>query len=148
MPLISALRSQIAARLRADETFTGPPPVDVLVEDLGDIGSEVEKRIRSGTGIVCVVVDGSLEPDDAAPDALLTTISVVVMENPTLNRGATGTQRSAGVVAEAVWALLDGWQPSDEWSTLGAQSLQPEGIDGLIVYRLTITARTVCAAAS
>lgn len=148
MGLISTLRAAIATRLREDSLFAGPPRIEVLVEDEGDLASEVAKRVQSGTGIVAVVVEGSLEPSDTAPDALATELSVAILENPTLNRGRSGTQVSAGRLAESVWALLDGWQPSDEWSTLSCQSLQPEGVEWGLMYRVVVRAQTVCATAS
>lgn len=148
MGLISTLRATIAARLRDEALFLGPPRIDVIVEDEGDIGVEVAKRVQSGTGIVAVVVEGSLEPSDTAPDALATEMSVVILENPTLNRGMTGTQISAGRLAESVWATLDGWHPSDEWSSLSCQSMAPEPMEGGLMYRIVVRAQTVCASAS
>lgn len=148
MALISTLRLLIADRLRSDTLFQGPPCVDVLVEDEGDLFAEVTKRLQSGTGLVAVVVEGNLDPNDLAPDSLTVSLAVAVLENPTLNRGKSGTQISAGRLAESVWATLDGWGPGDEWSSLSCQSMAPEPMDGGLMYRVALQTHTVCAVAS
>jgi hypothetical protein len=125
--MISDLQSAVAARLLNLVDYGGPAGLDPVTEQLGDIETEIRKRIdKAGLGLVVITPKVQPGPDR---DALAVDVVIGIAENRIQNFAQSGTQVSALDVAVAVIACLRHWQPGEQtWTPLefiGLELVQP-----------------------
>jgi hypothetical protein len=140
--LLPAIQEDIGARLEADEFFTH---IAVLVQRKGVTESEIETALNvlnaaSGKVGACAIV---LMPTLSAPNANVPgpqfqiDFIVRVLENPTLNRDAGGTNKSAEEIALRVLHLLHHFTALGRVGTLYAakNAATPFAeLDGIVGY--------------
>ena len=137
--LFAVLQDSAAARLEQAEWLGGAtPPVSVVVEHAGDVGSQIEERIAR-RGLAVIVSSPSLgRRGDNLSEGLDVTLGVTIVEAPKLNRGSTGTRKNYDQAALEVIALLEGFVPGPGWQALRFQSgdLAAGGDSDEIVYEM------------
>lgn len=116
--LFTHLQVAIAGQLRADEWLSAPPAVRIHTEVDGDIASAIDRGLKGAGCTVVVFIPRVSRGDGSIPGALDVVVLVGVTENPTLNRGATGTRRTAQDVSVSVLAQLMDFRPGEEWQPL------------------------------
>lgn len=94
--IFANLQEEIAALLEADEWFAGTPPIGVVLEIRGDIGSEIDQRVKECGLVVLVTTPKITRGDPEVPGDMAVTVMVGIGERVRTNRGPTGTQKSAG----------------------------------------------------
>lgn len=123
-PIFESLHESVYQRLLTSVDFLAPFFVAIIKADEGALASEIERQIKKAVGHVAIVVR---EPTPQMPSEveLGALISIEVGEIGVINRGATGSQRSAAQVADAVAALMlfndpvtsqARWYPAAPWA--------------------------------
>lgn len=110
-PLIAAMREHLVA----DQAFSGPPPVEVLVVEQSDFLARLDASLTGRTGLV-VIVDVPVVLGGEHDDQLLVTPVVQIYENVLQNQSDRGTKRTARGLALRAYVLLrglavNGWSP-------------------------------------
>lgn len=150
MDSLALIQTDVAARLNSDAWFTD---ITVLEERKGDIQSNIDRALgglvakasKIGTFIVVAAVVARVSSADApGPHFDDTEFIVTVLENPTLNNGATGTEKAAIDTAARVCQVLHHYRPEGIAQTLycDRQAIEPDAPpkDGWIAYRCRIRA--------
>ena len=115
--LFTDLQERIAGRLMAEDYLAANPAVKVSTEKDGDVGSAIDRGLK-GNGLALVVMTPRVARRENLKDGLAVTVLVGVAENPMVNRGPTGTRKSANDVALVVMSALWDWTPSGAWAPL------------------------------
>lgn len=114
------LQQEIVDLLAADEQLFGPPKIAVILEDEGDIEAQIQKSLGPiGSGGGCVIVSyPQIDPAGRIPDLVSASVLIQVLEQPIVSRSQSGNQVQAGRLAEIVFGLLHGYEPTSGWSRL------------------------------
>lgn len=107
--MFTALQTEAKAALDAAVFFSAAPAIPVYYEQLHDIVSQIE--ISIGKIGACVVILTPAAPATAhGPYPCFSRVQVVarVFEDVIINRGASGSQQPASLIAEAVAFHLTG----------------------------------------
>jgi hypothetical protein len=110
--ILADIQSAVVAQISAQPFFTGGPndgaAVPVLGENKRDILSDIQAKIaRLGACAIVAIADAPVKyPNIPGPRYEIAEILVYCYERPTVNRGATGTGKTALQIAEAVAACL------------------------------------------
>jgi len=114
--IVTDLQNAVRAHLIADPFFSGIDvytPDDMSAESMNKTPSDIEQRINQSLGslkgvcmIVVLPVFGSVASD--CPGIFSDNVPVVirVIENPLINRGPNGTQKTASMLATRVMRRL------------------------------------------
>lgn len=141
------LQDSIAQRLVGVDAFVGVEGIGIAQERKGDILSQIEMALNK-LGLALTVLTPEINPGGEGPFALLVTPVVVIIENVTINQGATGTRVAAmDLIAAALGKLLNppaGWAP-DGWTPLQfrGMAIGDPGIKSAIEYDLKFETRTM-----
>lgn len=103
--VLSEIQAQAVATLTSDPYFAG---ISIIPEDLKDIVSEIQTSLaKLGICVVVQTPDTEFKYGDA-PGPIMDSVKVAIQvaEMPLINRGAKGTRKPAGQVAEYVAWLL------------------------------------------
>lgn len=150
MSLLTTLQGLVVTRLSSHSYFGGSPAIEVITEAIGDVEAAINRALMK-VGAACLVMTPAIRPG-AIENQADVDLSVIVSENVPLNRVGSGTQKAALDIAEAVWARLNDWQPSDEWTKLRVQGIErilpenTEQLSALLVYDVQFRASTIIAA--
>jgi len=139
------LQQEIVDLLAADEQLFGPPKIAVILEDEGDIEAQIQKSLGPiGSGGGCVIVSyPQIDPAGRIPDLVSASVLIQVLEQPIVSRSRTGNQVQVGRLAEIVFGLLHGYEPTSGWSRLQRITWQSGRTDqGYLGASVTFTTST------
>lgn len=139
------LQQEIVDRLADDEQLFGPPKIAVILEDEGDIEAQIQKSLGPiGSGGGCVIVSyPQVDPAGRIPDLVSASVLIQVLEQPIVSRSRTGNQVQVGRLAEIVFGLLHGYEPTSGWSRLQRTTWQSGRTDqGYLGASVTFTTST------
>ncbi len=135
---LTDLQSAIATRLEAHAVFVGPPAINVITEDQGDLGNLIEINLaKLGLAVVVgtpQITGGNLPEVDV-------TVVVMVTEQPIINR-KKGLIASAADVGISAMEQLWGWQPSAIWSPIDEPKMQIKDTEP-IIYEVSFVLKTI-----
>jgi hypothetical protein len=135
--LLRDLQARMAARILTDEWMVAEPAVQILAEDLGDMESEIKRRINTHGILVIITTARFVRTSEEIPGELTITVLVGIGEHTRINRGPTGTQKPADDVAVRITALLDGYRPPGGWTPLSIVDGAPvDGPEELLTWQL------------
>jgi hypothetical protein len=147
MALLSDLQAAAAAQLSAQDFFTdagngeAARPIAVWTELIGDLATRVQTQVGK-LGIVCVVLTPRAtmsEKNRTRPYFNPITLVVRTYENVMLNRGPSGTQQPAALVAEAAAWYLHGFRPSGLQAGLFLEAIELAEDPRLLVYETALS---------
>ena len=109
------LMADVLEKIQSLEFIVGPPSVAVLAEYEQDVFAKIGRAMTQklgdrGAGL-CITISARYRIADRR--ILIVRLLLQVQENPTINRGANGTQLDAGDVALGLLIELNGWAPDD-----------------------------------
>lgn len=113
--MLTELQTQIKARLDAQTFFSATPAIDVIVEQRKDIANEIERRLaRIGLAVIILTPGLSRRSAGRSPYPKWDRIDIAcqVIENVTINRGASGIGQPSSLVAESVAYWLNDFAPA------------------------------------
>ncbi len=148
--LLKGLQTLVADRLWADTQIRGSPQIAVIAEDLGNLESEIQKKIGaigSGGGIVVVGLPTLLPADPRIPDLVGAEIEVECIESAIVNRSESGNKVQDNRLGEIVLSKLHRHQfTTGGWSDL-RRSGQSQGQNeaGHLVTSYKFTCQTMLA---
>lgn len=148
--LLKGLQTLVADRLSADTQISGPPHIDVIAEDLGDIELEIQKRvgaIGSGGGVVVVALPTPTAQDARLPDLLAVEFEVNCIEAAVINRSAAGNKVQGNRLGEIVLSKLHQWQSETGGWTALQRTAWSQGLNeaGHLLTTATFTTSTFVA---
>lgn len=151
--MLTDLQTQCKARLDAQQFFAGAAgetAIAVLVETLKDIQNEIDRRLAR-LGLAVVILTPNLSTSLRAPGLYPAwdRVSVVasVLENVTINRGASGIGQPASLVAEACAYFLHGWAPAVTGNKLICESVNLVEDPRILAYNVSLFTGGLTAAA-
>jgi hypothetical protein len=115
MSLLKSLQTDCQARLQAQSFFSAAKAIPVYIQMQKDIQSKInETLVRIGVGVIMLSARlGNKSPAAGSyPKWDRAEIVARVIENVTINRGASGTGQSADLIAEAAAYWLHSWAPA------------------------------------
>lgn len=148
--LLKGLQTLVADRLSEDTQISGPPHIAVIAEDLGNLESEIQKRIGaigSGGGIVVVGLPALLPADPRIPDLVGAEIEVQCIESAIVNRSESGNKVQDNRLGEIVLSKLHRHQfTTGGWSDLRRSGWsQGQNEAGHLVTSMKFTCHTMLA---
>jgi hypothetical protein len=135
--LLTDIQFAVAERIRALDVISGPPAIEVLEEDKGDLDSQIE-RAKGKLGIVVSVETPQMRRGEQKRHVEMTVV-VEVQEMVSINRGPAGTKRTWLQVAEEIMVSLHGWKPAESLQPLAFQDMGSTGPGSPVVCPITFT---------
>lgn len=105
------IRTTIVRRLEAHASFSRAPAIVPLRRFSGDPATELESALGAAgrSGLIVTVSEPAIATDQSRSGIGAAQFEVLIAEEPELNRGPGGTQRTASEIEEAVIDSLIGW---------------------------------------
>ena len=148
MSMLRALQVQIAQRLQAADCFNGPNVTDVIAYDAADAMNRLQVALaKRQRGVIVGTPSLSRQTATGAAKSCTADLAISCWELPATNRSPDDYDNpfTALDMAEAVWALLDGWTPPDGgWSQVLVNRLAMVGTenDQMMVVQYVVSAQT------
>lgn len=118
LSLFLDLQLRIKAMLDEDDYFREPPIVPVVVEALGEVGSEIDQRVARTSHSVVIFVP-RVRPGPGVREKVVS-LALEVREQTPVNRGGRERQldKNCWNTIEAALAILDETAPNGMWAPL------------------------------
>lgn len=136
------LQEGVKGLLAADELMAIKPAPRIILESEGDFITQITKQL-DGPGLSVLVMTPRVRATEAAADGIQVGVAIGITEKCVINRGPTGTQRSADDISAHIIAVL--WQKriNDIWDALAFAERTTESLDeGVVAYTITFTTAT------
>lgn len=139
--MITSLQEQVAAWLREDADFAGPPETAVVTERQGDFLNRLEREVKAGTGLALVVAVPQISRDGDSALSVRADVAIHVWENVVRNMAPSGRNLPAPDAALCALGCLAGREPSGGWSPLVLRGLRLGDASpaGLLMYELVLS---------
>lgn len=134
--IFSDLQESVATLIESDEWIRGTVPISVVTEKRGEVGAQIKERVARN-GLVVLVITPKWSSAEVDSSSINVVVRLGVAERVKINRGATGTGKSALDVATSVVALLWNFTPPGGWQQLAfVGATQLDGPDDEVSFEI------------